>query len=58
MDLASGPLTNSAHGFIATLDRYANGQCITCGYRPPQLQGNDGVMSILFQTEYLATVNR
>jgi hypothetical protein len=54
--LASGPLTQFGKAFSATLDRYQGGQCISCTYKPPALQGNDGVVSINFESETLATV--
>jgi hypothetical protein len=54
--LASGPLTQFGKAFSATLDRYQGGQCISCTYSPPTLQGNDGVVLINFESETLATV--
>jgi Leucine-rich repeat (LRR) protein len=44
--LASGPVTNNT--FTATLDKYQGGQCIFCTYRPTEINGNDGTISIFF----------
>jgi hypothetical protein len=55
--LASGPLLNGGHGFSATLDKYVNGQCISCPYRAATLQGNDGSITINFVSETLATLS-
>jgi virginiamycin B lyase len=44
--LASGPVTNNT--FTSTLDKYQNGQCISCAYQPPTINGNDGTISITF----------
>jgi sugar lactone lactonase YvrE len=44
--LASGPVTNNR--FTSTLDKYQNGQCVSCAYRPPTINGNDGTISITF----------
>jgi hypothetical protein len=50
--LASGALTNGGHTFTATLDKYRNGQCISCTYHGrPSLLGNDGSISINFISE-------
>ena len=54
--LASGPLTNSGHNFVATLDKYTGGQCISCTYRPASLAGNDGTITITFVSETMATL--
>lgn len=55
--LAAAPLTNAGRNFSSTLDKYRNGQCISCAYvgRPTQ-QGNDGVVSIQFVSEMQATL--
>ena len=55
--LASGPLTNDGHNFVATLDKYIGGQCISCTYRPASYAGDDGTIAITFQSEMLATLN-
>jgi hypothetical protein len=56
--LASGALTNSGHTFSGTLDKYRNGQCISCAYTgTPTLAGNDGTMSINFVSETSAILS-
>lgn len=55
--LASGPLTNNGHTFVATLDKYVGGQCISCAYRAASTAGNDGTIAISFQSETLATLS-
>jgi hypothetical protein len=55
--LSSGPLTNDGHNFTATLDKYQGGQCISCTYRAPTLQGNDGTITITFVSETMATLS-
>jgi len=52
--LASGPVTNNT--FTSTLDKYQNGQCISCAYRPATLNGNDGTISIFFTSPTSATM--
>lgn len=54
--LAVGPLTNSGRAFTATLDKYRNGQCISCAFKVNTPSGNDGVVSITFQSETSATM--
>jgi hypothetical protein len=44
--LAFGPVTNNT--FTSTLDKFQNGQCISCAYRLPVINGNDGTISITF----------
>jgi hypothetical protein len=44
--IATGPIINN--GFNAPLQKYANGQCISCAYVAPIVNGNDGAVSILF----------
>lgn len=55
--LASGPLMNDGHTFVATLDKYVGGQCISCPYSPASNAGNDGAIAITFQSETLATLS-
>jgi len=55
--LASGPLTNDGHNFVATLDKYVGGQCISCTWRAASNTGNDGMIAITFQSEILATLS-
>lgn len=44
--LVVGQVSNNT--FFGTLDKYINGQCISCAYRNPSAEGNDGQMSITF----------
>lgn len=54
--LASGAVTNNV--FAATLDKYVNGQCISCAFNgQPMLNGNDGNITITFTSNTSATVN-
>ncbi|MCC6869596.1 MAG: hypothetical protein IT522_12320 [Burkholderiales bacterium] len=55
--LAAGPMSADQRRFTGTLDRYRNGQCISCGYagRPASV-GNDGVIAIDFTSETSATL--
>jgi len=46
--LAAGPLTNNGANFQSTLDKFNGGQCVTCDYTQPDLNGNDGVIAIQF----------
>jgi YVTN family beta-propeller protein len=42
--------------FTATLDKYADGQCISCLYKAPTLVGNDGNFTINFTSATTARV--
>lgn len=55
--LAAGPMSADQRRFSGTLDKYRNGQCISCGYagRPASV-GNDGVITIDFTSETSATL--
>jgi hypothetical protein len=53
--LAAGPLTNGV--FTATLDKYINGQCVSCAYNAPTLAGNDGTITITFTSTTTANVD-
>ena len=56
--LASARLTNNGASFAATLDRYRNGQCVSCAYPgAPTTPGNDGAIAITFSSATAATVN-
>ena len=45
--LANGQIVNNA--YTATLDKYMNGQCISCAYKDPGgTVGNDGTITITF----------
>jgi len=52
--LASGPIINNV--FTATLDKYRDGQCIACAYKPTTPNGNDGTVSITFTSNTSATM--
>jgi hypothetical protein len=54
--LASGPMSADQRQFTGTLDKYRNGQCISCAYRVASLVGNDGTISINFSSETSATL--
>lgn len=55
--LASGAMTPDQRSFTGTLDKYRNGQCISCAYAGrPIVAGNDGTISITFNSETSATV--
>ena len=53
--LAAGALTNNV--FTATLDKYVNGQCVSCAYKAPALSGNDGTITITFTSPTTATAD-
>ena len=55
---AYGPLANSGSGVMVTasLDKYQNGQCAMCTYRPPVPAGSDGAVTITFSSPNSATV--
>jgi hypothetical protein len=52
--LASGPVIDNT--FTSTLDKYQNGQCIACAYRPATINGNDGTIRIFFTSPTSATM--
>ena len=55
--LASGAMTNSQQNFTGTLDKYRNGQCVSCNYAgSPTLVGNDGTVVIAFDSETSAMI--
>jgi hypothetical protein len=55
---AFGPLANAGNDVAVTgsLDKYHNGQCATCTYRPPTAMGSDGAFTITFTSPTAATV--
>jgi hypothetical protein len=53
--LGAGPLTNNV--FTATLDKYVNGQCVSCAYKAPGVSGNDGTLTITFTSSITANVD-
>lgn len=55
--LAAGAMTNDGHNFAGTLDKYQDGQCLSCAYTGPgRVVGNDGIILISFTSETAATV--
>ena len=54
--LSSNLLTQNGTYYEGTLDKYRNGQCLTCAYSEEQLVGNDGVIRIKFTSETTAQV--
>jgi hypothetical protein len=55
--LASGPVSADQRHFTGTLDRYGNGQCISCSYSgSPRYAGNAGTVSINFVSEKSAVL--
>ena len=56
--LAAGVLTNTGHTLSAILDKYRNGQCISCLYaRGRVLIGNYGPITITFTSEMSANLS-
>jgi hypothetical protein len=55
--LASGSMTGGQHSFTAPLNKYADGQCAACDYRPATLAGNDGTVTVNFTTEVAGSVS-
>jgi hypothetical protein len=53
--LAAGPLNNNV--FTAPLDKYVNGQCVSCAYKAPGASGNDGTITITFTSPTTATAD-
>ena len=54
--IASGPMTGQQHAFSATLDKFAGGQCVSCAYRAPVQNGDDGIVVANFTSEVSATI--
>jgi hypothetical protein len=53
--LSAGPIVNNV--YTGTLDKYANGQCISCAYQDPGAPvGNDGTIAIAFTSPTNANV--
>jgi hypothetical protein len=52
--LVSGPIVNNV--FTGTLDKYHDGQCISCTFKPATINGNDGVMKITFTSSTTGTM--
>ena len=55
--LSSGPLTDNGTKYVGTLDKYRNGQCISCAYVLPTQTGNDGQISVTFTSATSATLS-
>ena len=55
--LSSGPLTENGTRYVGTLDKYRNGQCISCPYTAPTLIGNDGTITVTFTSATSATLS-
>jgi hypothetical protein len=54
--IATGPMTGGQSSFVGTLGKIRNGPCISCAYVPANAAGNDGTITITFQSETSATV--
>jgi hypothetical protein len=53
--IASGPLSGAT--WSGTLLKTLNGQCISCAYQAPVLNGNDGTVTVIFSSPTSATMN-
>ena len=53
--LVAGPLINNA--VSGPLTKYKGGQCISCGYKVPTPNGDDGMMTIVFTSPTTAMVS-
>lgn len=49
--LAVGQLTNNGANWSGTLQKYKDGQCFGCAYKPSQENGTDGVITIRFTSD-------
>jgi hypothetical protein len=54
---SSGPLTENGTKYVGTLDKYRNGQCISCAYTAPAPTGSDGTITITFTSATSATLS-
>ena len=54
--ISSGQPTNNGRTFTGVLEKYRNGQCISCAYVNPAPNGVDGTITINFSSEIAATV--
>jgi hypothetical protein len=52
--LANGAITNNS--VTAALQKYTGGQCISCAYKAPLVNGSDGSVTITFTSETSATM--
>ena len=55
--LSSGALTENGTRYVGTLDKYRNGQCISCPYVAPVPIGSDGTITVTFTSETSATLS-
>lgn len=55
--LSSGPMTDNNTKYTGTLDKYRNGQCISCPYVLPANIGNDGTISVTFTSATSAVLS-
>ena len=56
--VAAGPLTDNGTKFTSTLDKYRNGQCLTCAFtgKPTPSVGAGGTISITFTSSTSAII--
>jgi hypothetical protein len=56
--LGIAKMANAGGGVAATgkLDKYRDGQCASCAYEPPALNGNDGTFTVMFTSPDSATI--
>jgi hypothetical protein len=52
--IASGPVTGNT--FIGSLDKFVDGQCISCPYKFPTAAGSDGTVMIVFSSDISGTM--
>jgi hypothetical protein len=55
--LSSGPLTDNGTRYVGPLDKYRNGQCISCAYVLPTPIGSDGTITVTFTSATSATLS-
>jgi hypothetical protein len=53
--LAFGSLVNNS--MTTRLNKFQNGQCISCGYRAPVASGDDGTITVTFTSSSTATLS-
>ncbi len=56
--IATGSMTSGQSSFVGTIGKFRNGPCISCAYVTPITAGNDGTITITFQSETSATVSK
>jgi hypothetical protein len=52
--LASGPIIDDT--FTAVLEKHVGGQCVSCVYKRPAYNGDDGIISIRLHSRTSATM--